>query len=84
MKKKCIGVLGSGSWATALVKILSENTLNLNWFIRNPESIEQIKKNRYQKIIYWLSIVPLKALDAIHLCPLLSAAGLPVTAEYTS
>ena len=43
MKKKCIGVLGSGSWATALVKILSENTLNLNWFIRNPESIEQIK-----------------------------------------
>ena len=43
MKKKCIGVLGSGSWATALVKILSENNLNLNWFIRNPESIEQIK-----------------------------------------
>ena len=43
MKKKCIGVLGSGSWATALVKILSENNLKLNWFIRNPESIEQIK-----------------------------------------
>ena len=43
MKKKCIGVLGSGSWATALVKILSENTLNLNWFVRNPESVEQIK-----------------------------------------
>ena len=43
MKKKCIGVLGSGSWATALIKILSENNLNLNWFIRNPESIEQIK-----------------------------------------
>ena len=43
MKNKCIGVLGSGSWATALVKILSENTLNLNWYIRNPESVEQIK-----------------------------------------
>ena len=43
MKKKCIGVLGSGSWATALIKILSENNLNLNWFIRNPESIDQIK-----------------------------------------
>ena len=43
MKKKSIGVLGSGSWATALVKILSENTLNLNWFIRNPGSVEQIK-----------------------------------------
>ncbi len=43
MKKKTIGVLGSGSWATALIKILSENTLNLNWFIRNPKTVDQIR-----------------------------------------
>ena len=44
--KKSIGVLGSGSWATALVKIFSENTSNINWFIRNSDVIEQIKRDK--------------------------------------
>lgn len=40
-----VGVLGSGSWATALIKILTENKRKVNWYVRNSEDISKIKKN---------------------------------------
>lgn len=37
-------VLGGGSWATAIVKILCENLSHVCWYMRNKSAIEHIKK----------------------------------------
>ncbi|MEK9603658.1 MAG: NAD(P)H-dependent glycerol-3-phosphate dehydrogenase [Flavobacteriaceae bacterium] len=42
-----IAVLGGGSWATALVKILSENKRKVGWYVRNPVNAEFIKTHRH-------------------------------------
>ena len=42
-----IAVLGGGSWATALVKILSENKRKVGWYIRNPINADFVKKHHH-------------------------------------
>ncbi|MDX6745538.1 NAD(P)H-dependent glycerol-3-phosphate dehydrogenase [Polaribacter sp. PL03] len=44
---KKIAVLGGGSWATAIVKMLSENLETVGWYMRSKSSIEHIKKNNH-------------------------------------
>ncbi len=38
-----LAVVGGGSWATAIVKILTETNENVGWWMRNAETIAQIK-----------------------------------------
>jgi len=42
-----VAVLGGGSWATALVKILSNHADQIHWWIRNEESVEFICQYRH-------------------------------------
>jgi glycerol-3-phosphate dehydrogenase (NAD(P)+) len=45
--QKKIAVLGGGSWATAIVKMLSENLETVGWYMRSESAIEHIKENNH-------------------------------------
>jgi len=61
-----IGVIGSGSWATAMIKMLTDNqqTKHINWWVRKQEDIDYIEQ--YHHNPSYLSAVEVK-LDHISL-----------------
>ena len=43
LKDKNIGILGGGSWATAIIKIIGNQRNDINWYMRDEESADYIK-----------------------------------------
>lgn len=42
-------MVGGGSWATALIKILSENNVSIKWWMRSQADADHIKKYHHNK-----------------------------------
>lgn len=45
-----LAVLGGGSWATALAKLILANEPRIVWYMRRPERIEEFKRKRHNPV----------------------------------
>jgi glycerol-3-phosphate dehydrogenase (NAD(P)+) len=50
-----IGIIGNGSWGTALAKILTDNGHSIHWWLRNKEAVDHLK-NRHHNAHYLTSV----------------------------
>lgn len=50
-----IGIIGNGSWGTAIAKILTDNGNTIWWWVRNNEAVEHLK-NRHHNPHYLTSV----------------------------
>jgi glycerol-3-phosphate dehydrogenase (NAD(P)+) len=76
-----IAVIGGGSWATALVKILSNNCDHINWWLRSPEAVQYISQHHHNPVyLSDVEIAPGKVFPTASLEEALQDSGLVILA----
>lgn len=76
-----IAVLGSGSWATALIKLLLNNVKHLNWYIRNENDIESVIRYKHNpKYLTSVDIDTSKISFFNNICDAIANSDLLITA----
>lgn len=45
-----VAIVGGGSWATALAKLLLGNVYSISWYMRRPERIEEFKRKGHNPV----------------------------------
>ena len=76
-----LAVVGAGSWATAIVKILSESPIRINWWMHSAESVEHVRQFAHNpRYLSDIQIAPAKVFPSSNLDWVLEDAGMVILA----
>ncbi len=80
-KQARCAVIGYGSWATAIVKVLCENETSVGWYVRNPEVLESLaSEGRNAKYLNDIEFDMAKIAPSDNLDEVVSAADIIILA----
>lgn len=63
MMNQSVSIIGSGSWATALVKIFTETGTTVHWYVRKQSTIDYVKQHRHNPNYIPAALLPLDKIE---------------------